>query len=148
EARCRRGGDGDRAACPVDRSGDGVGRGDRAVARLGEGDGVGEGVGSVVEGGVGVVCGERRAGAAAGEVDGAGVAGGGVVVRVRGGERTREGSACGPAGRRGYGEARCRRGGDGDRAARAVDRAGDGVGGGDGAVARLGEGDGVGEGVG
>src|SRR5206468_2425980 len=107
----------------------------------------GEDVSAVVAADERVVGGEGWAGAAAGEVDGAGVARRGIPEGVERRDGGGEGATRGPVRRSAYGQRCGRAGRDCDRAARPGDGSGDGVGGGDGAVAGLGEGDAVGEGV-
>src|SRR5207244_5447764 len=77
-----------------DRGGDRVGGGDRATSGLDEGERAAQGVAAVVGAGEGVVGRECCAGAAAREVDGAGVTGGGGSVGCRGREGGREGGGC------------------------------------------------------
>ena len=112
-----------------------------------ERDGVGEGVDAVVAADEGVVGGQGRAGAAAGEVDGAGVARRGVAVGVLGGDGDRERRAGGRACGRGDGQRCWGCCGDRDRAAGAGDRGRHRVRRGDGAVTGLRQRDAVAEGV-
>src|SRR5207302_369498 len=92
--RVGRGGGGVDRGIPGNRAGDRVGGGDGFAAGGFESDRVGEGVHPGIPAGEGVIARQHGLAVAASEIHGAGVGGGGVVVRVEG----RDGDAKGAAG--------------------------------------------------